>query len=760
MTLHSVLLPAGAATAPSSPHRKNRKHPVIHLEQDRPQAEQMEVTARRVAQRLSDVPAPTTAISGQTLHIFDILDMKSIMDMVPNAVVPTDPQNINTYINIRGIRQVDNNADPNFGMYRNGIYDGGLRTNLGPQVDVARVEVNPGPQAGLYGRDAVGGAVNVIYATPEQKTGGYLTGSYGNYGRGELQGAINVPLSRHFALRLTGWYIDQPRGALYNATLHEYEDRYRQQGLRLGAKWTPDDNLSLTWMAEYADVHGPSLSGYAPAGVANLVQSGADETSATVYRDTPDRSHNHQLYLSQDLTYKSRWGTFQWLSSYRDYHLDAMEDGDRTDLSASSYPLTLQNQFVRHENTRNYYTELLWSSPRNRRLTFMAGASYFHEYFSFQQIYNTKIDLSLLQGIWGNIACGALRGDPTCSTIPGGGFPDTGVQAASEYAPGPGSGIGTQSWSGFVSSTFRMTPSLSLTATARYTRDRKTLSYNQYNNPMNASGRAISALFGNVYPDMALDDTAAYGNWSPSAELNYRPLRNVNLYALYSNGFRAGGFSTTTTTPSLIPYGEETATNYELGGRTQWLGGRLGVNASLFYMTQDHLLLDEADPRAPAAFSFYYLANVGSARTYGAELSAQFVLTRWWSLSGNVGWLHARLSGGRSYGSYVANQSLPDTRTWTTNIRSEMAYPLTPAYNLLFNANWHHEAGGVLDITNLPWHALDRLDLTLGMAWKQNQLVVFANNAFNNRVVDYALTDGMDILTAPATYGVRFTAAF
>ncbi|MFW6683041.1 TonB-dependent receptor domain-containing protein [Komagataeibacter intermedius] len=172
------------------------------------------------------------------------------------------------------------------------------------------------------------------------------------------------------------------------------------------------------------------------------------------------------------------------------------------------------------------------------------------------------------------------------------------------------------------------------------------------------------------------------------------------------------------------------------------------------------LLLDEADPRAPAAFSFYYLANVGSARTYGAELSARFLPTGWWSLSASMGWLHARMAGGLSYGSYVGNQLLPDTRTWTTNIRSEMAYPITPTHNLLFSVNWHHEAGGALDITDMPWHSLDRLDLTLGTTWKKNQLVVFANNTFNNRVVDYALTDGMYILTPPATYGARFTAAF
>jgi outer membrane receptor protein involved in Fe transport len=89
------------------------------------------VTAERRAEPIYDVPATITAISGEQLQNLGFTDMKSIIQMVPNTVLADDPENFETYINIRGIRQADINAEPNFGLYRNGFFAGGERANLG-----------------------------------------------------------------------------------------------------------------------------------------------------------------------------------------------------------------------------------------------------------------------------------------------------------------------------------------------------------------------------------------------------------------------------------------------------------------------------------------------------------------------------------------------------------------------------------------------------------------------------------------------------
>ena len=91
--------------------------------------ETVTVTARRKPESLFSVAAPVTLVTGDTLKAFDVTDIKTVMNMVPNAVVPTNPDNYVTYINIRGIQQVDAQAQPNFGIYRNGMYAGGERPN-------------------------------------------------------------------------------------------------------------------------------------------------------------------------------------------------------------------------------------------------------------------------------------------------------------------------------------------------------------------------------------------------------------------------------------------------------------------------------------------------------------------------------------------------------------------------------------------------------------------------------------------------------
>jgi iron complex outermembrane receptor protein len=731
--------------------------------------ESVVVTARRRPETLFNVAAPVTVVSGDTIKAFDIKDMKSLIDLVPNASVPKSPDNYQLYINIRGIQQTDVQAQPNFGVYRNGFYAGGERPSAGPLIDIDRVEVEAGPQAGLYGRDAVGGAINVIYQLPRDKFGGYLTASYGNFDRAEVQGAINIPVNDTFALRATGWYENQNKGELYNATLNQYEDRNTEDGGRLTAKWTPTKDFSAVWMAEYSNNAGPATEAYAPYGITNGVITSAPETPTRIYRDTPDRNWNNQYYLSQDLKYASGFGTFEWLASYSDYHMHDIEDEDKTAIGPTDGPLADQFVLQRKEQVRDIYTELLWFSPEDQPLTATAGISYFDQTFDFQRLYTLNVDLSLLSGAlyggaYGYAGCAALLGDPTCSTIPGATagnpFPNIGVQSAQIAGPGGGSQINTRSYSGFIDATFHFNKEWSITGALRYTDDEEHLNFHQFPIITSAGSPQIIALVADLFPVINLEHNYPYTNLSPSAELNYKPNQSLNLYALYSTGFRAGGFNTVTTTASLIPYGSEKAQNFEIGAKTLWLNGRLGVNLDAFYMIQKDLLTYEPDPIAPAQYGFYYLANVGQAVNYGVEFSSVAKITSWWSAAVSVGWLHAQKTQGVSYGVSQAGQPLENTRVWTIDARTQFRYPLRDDYAILGGVNWHVEEGGYLDILTLKWPTLNRFDATFGVAKGDTSIVGFVNNAFNSRPADFVYGNGATTLVDGETYGVRISTKF
>lgn len=717
-------MPAGAQTAPG--------------EQAVEEQETILVTARRRDETMFETPTTLTAVSGLTLFKAGISDIQAIVALTPNAVIQRDPQNFNTYINIRGTRQADINAEPNFGLYRNGIFYGGQRSNLGSLVDIARVELLRGPQAGLYGRDAVGGAVNIVYATPTDDLGGYASARYGRYQRMELQGAFNLPLTSDFAVRATGWLFDQKKGEFYNSTLGVEMDRSRSEGGRLSARVTPTDGLEIIWTAEYDHNKGPSIRTFAPNGVQNSVVGAPivsdPETPRTVQRDTDGRADNRQYYLSQTVRYDSEIGRFSLLAAYRDYDLSSIEDLDATALAPTLGPGVVKQTFGRDEAVRNGYVEALWTSPGGRALSWTTGVSYFKETFDIAHLLGTSIDLDYL------------------------GIP-MGVATGYGGQPKAGSKIETEAWSAFAELSYQVTPEFSLTGDLRYTHDTKSLTFAQGlidTNP--ATDPVLGMLFASVLPTFTLDTESKFSNWSPSINAKYELSPNANVYATFSTGFRAGGFNTTTTSPTLIPYGQEKATNYELGLKTQWFGGRLAVNVAGFYMKQRDLVLAQDDP-AGAMFGFTYLTNIGDAETWGQEVELQARPASWLTAAFSVGHLDAKFTRGNSYGASVVGDPIPYTREWTVNGLVDAAYPLNDVTNLVGTLNWRVETGGVLD-RKAPYDDLNKLDLTAGVEYRKIRFVGYVTNLFDERVTEFRFGNGQQSLSAGQTYGVQVSFAF
>lgn len=716
--------------------------------------QELVVTAQRREEAIFDVPAPVTAIGGDALKNLGIDDLKSIINLVPNAVLPKSPDNYALFINIRGIQQVDVQAQPNFGIYRNGIYAGGERPTVGSLVDVDRVEILSGPQAGLYGRSAVGGAVNVIYATPGNAQSGYLSADFGNLNRVDLQGAATLPLSETFAVRAAAWYQNQERGRLYNAFLHTFVDANRHEGGRISAKWTPSSNLSAVWLAEYNENRGPSVQAYAPNGVLNLTTRSAPETSGVIFRDTPDVNVNHQYYVSQDVNYTGDFGRLQWLTSYSSYSMKDSEDQDRTAIDPA-VSLASRSVLYRREATRNFYTEGLWFSPDDKPLTFTAGASFFDQTFDFARVRSVTINTNFLAPV-SPALCARFLSNPACPGVPGGAFPAIGLQTAIFGAPAPGTNFETKSYSAFAQAKYKITDQLSLIGSLRYTKDEQNLTFHQLPLPGGTSGsNYIVALEANIFPSIDLVKSFTYSKLSPSIELQYAPNPNLNLYALYSTGFRPGGFNFTTTSASLIAYGSESAKNYEAGVKSRWLDGRLMLNLDGFVMYQANLLTYQPDPIAPAEFNFFYLNNVGSDRTYGVEFSGAAKLTDWWSANAAIGWEHAKFTGGTSYGTTIENSNLQYVRTWTVNLLSQMRYPLANGLTVVSDVNWRYESGGYLDISTIPWESLNRLDATIGLEKGGARVVAYVNNATNDRPRQFVFGNGVTTLMDGRTYGVR-----
>lgn len=704
------------------------------------------VTALRRSQTLINAPVAVTAIEGQALRDAGLFSVHDIMNLVPNAVIQDSPEGFNEYINIRGILIVDVQAEPNFGIYRNGLYSGGERSNLGAQVDVARVEVLRGPQAGLYGRSAVGGAVNIIYATPTKDFGGYVRAKYGSYDHAEMEAAVNLPLNADAALRVTAWHYGQTKSELYNTTLSEYIGAFSDRGFRAGLNYDLTPKLNVQWMAEYQEYSGPSLKTYAPDGIANSVLRSPKETVDRIQRDTRSDANKTNLYISQKIAYQSEVGELAVNLSYRDYSFDAIQDSDQTAIGASTAPVptrTAHTEILRDEGVKDIYLEGLWTSKDDRPLTWIVGASYFDEKFDFAREIQTTRNWSSYGTTYGT------------RTVPIG-FPKAGTQ------------VHTKSASVFATATYKVDDHWSVDGGLRWTKDRKSLEFHQGIMPTGdpAFDAWTAAAFGGFYPLYNINIPEEFSFTAPSLRLKYKSNENLNFYVSYSTGFRPGAFNLSPTTRDTIPYGMETAKSYEFGLKLRALNGRLDANFAAFKMEQDDLLVAQ-DAMLDGA-SRTYLGNIGTAKATGLELESVFRATSWLNAALSVGWLDAK------YGVAIANKGkpgqlilsgkvLPGTREWTANLSLDAKQPITDSIQLIGQASLRYESGGILGDYYVVhnYDTMRRIDLSAGLEINgRSRIVASVKNAGNQHINQFWFYNGASNTTEGRTYGLSVTHKF
>lgn len=674
---------AFAQTAAPAPNSDNDQNDVVV------------VTALRRAESVMDAPVTVTAISGEELLDRGVTDIQDVVALVPNAVIQENAESFNTFINIRGMRIVDVQAEPNVGLYRNGIYIGGHRANLGSQVDVERVEVLRGPQGGFYGRSSVGGTVDIIYATPSRKFGGYAKASYGTYDRSEVQGAVNIPVFDNSALRLTGWSFNQSKSELVNTTLNEYVGAYSDRGFRIGYDVDFSEQLNVLWTLEHREWNGPSMKTYAPFGISNFGAVSQPETVDRIRRDTRSDAKVNETYFAQALSYDTGAGELKVNASYKFYAFGSIQDSDQTDLGPEDAAVARQTDIIRDEGTKDYFVEGLWISPKTGPLTWMAGASYFKENFEFARLITSRRNT-----------------------------PSFGIQTAKIGFPKSGTEVETETLSAFATVDYAFNDAFTLSGSLRYSEDKKSLTFLQGVQPTGTGNAALDAYFATLlagaYPTYAFDSESKFDNWSPSVIAKWKLNEDMNVYASYGTGFRPGAFNLSPTTPATIPYGQETAQNYEAGFKGSFLDGRLDFSAAAFWMRQDDLLL--AMTTSLGGVDRTYLSNVGTADTYGVELEASFRATDWLTGAVSVGWLDPKFDKAVANPGLPTEQDLsgklvPYSREFTANLYLAVDQPITDNANFIGSAAVRYETGGVLGdyYVNDPYDDLTKIDLSAGV---------------------------------------------
>ena len=231
--------------------------------------EEVVVTAQRRAENKQDIPVAVTALTAEQLADRNITDISQMEGMSPGFTFGRSGTDARPAM--RGVRteNVAVNGDTTIGYFVDGVYKSRSQQALSGFVDIARVEIQRGPQGTLYGRNTFGGNISLITNEPifgqVQSSASLL---FGAFKKTRVEGVLNIPANETIAIRLVGAY-DKADGYVKNdfnpaADLFDQDLKYG----RLAIRFKPNARFDATFRTEVTDQggNGGSAFGYKQGG--------------------------------------------------------------------------------------------------------------------------------------------------------------------------------------------------------------------------------------------------------------------------------------------------------------------------------------------------------------------------------------------------------------------------------------------------------------------------------------------------------------
>ena len=726
--------------------------------------EEVTVTAQRRSERLQDTPISMSAFTSAAIERLGVSNLQQLAEFAPNVrfdfTAPISGASDAAGVFIRGIGQSDFalTTEAGVGTYVDGVYMSRSLGGVLDVLDIERMEVLRGPQGTLFGRNTIGGAINIISARPGDEFGGDADVSVGSFNRLHLRASVNLPVSDAVKLRLAAssksrdGYVHGiynvgselvPRGQspAGSGSAIDYGNENRQ-ALRFDARYDAQGMFTAAWSVDAGRVRENN----APAVLRGVTDTLANGPVVFVYNtfQAPGESipgFANALYSAQnfvprqaDVTYATgpngtridSWGTaltLAWqvlpqmelksISAFRHtrgaFNRDA--DGSPIDITHTS------NYGYRH---KQYSQELqLNGSVWDERLKFALGAYYFKESGSDPLI----VDFPSSFGI--------LYIDKA----------DVDNNSVAVYAQG----------------TWRLLDKLSFTAGVRHTRDEKAFVTDQYLITGTASPLVFGAPAGTLVPLVPRDSSVkqTFSNTSPRFSLDYKAADDVLLYASYTKGFKSGGFNLryVSPRPAVLPFDPEKVSSTEIGAKSEFFGRRLRANLALFDTDYNDVQLTVFENLgAPVTL------NAGDAKIKGAELELAATPVNGLELSYSLALLDAKYTRIRQSPAIVVTPEqaittatkLPKTPRSVNSVALDYRLAV-PHGSLRWHADWRFVGNTFNDAQNSPF--LYQRSYSLG-----NASVGFApeSQKWSLRLFVDNLTDRRYIVSGDSNYGIGF----
>lgn len=578
--------------------------------------EEIVVTARKREESIQDTPISISAYSSNDLHGLQVDNLSQISDATPGlmfdkgAAIAGSP--VASSIFIRGIGQTDFTlvTDPGVGVYLDGVYIARSVGGVLDTLDFEQVEVLRGPQGTLFGKNTIGGAIDIKSGLPDDEFGGHVEIKTGSDDRIDVKGTVNVPVSERLRGRISFADLNQD-GYVTNINTGQDLNDTNATSVKFMFLAEPTDRLTMQVSGDYTDRNEQSQSSrliaYNPGSAVpafaivppafacngtNQAASALDCTTPYVTSTAEDLSSDLEMWgLALTAKYDFDSFTIKSITGYRRFDTRFARDADNS-------PSVIISTFDDMDQDQVSQEFQLSGTTSDNKLDWLAGLYYFQE-----DGYNRNlVPLSVF-------------------TVDSGGRVDNDQIAV------------------FGQSTYEFIDNWNFTFGIRYTEETKR--FEPYPQKIVYNGFTSVAL-ANAVGELTLGGPAplpdAYGyplrNGGPllpnngevfsekfddisiMATLDHQVTDDMLVYVSYAEGFKSGGFSQRVfpALPAPIPFGPEEVSVIEGGWKFTGLNNRLRLNGSVFFSEYDDIQVTAIVGVGPST------ANAANGEVLGFEV--------------------------------------------------------------------------------------------------------------------------------------------
>ncbi|MFM8738671.1 MAG: TonB-dependent receptor [Cytophagales bacterium] len=695
------------------------------------------VTANKREEDIVNVSTSITSLSAKKMEDTRTWGLGGLTALVPNYTYQELGVPFQQVQSIRGIQVFSEN--PAVSTYIDDVNNIDILANGFAFTDIERIEVLRGPQGTLFGRNAMGGVINIITKKPTNKTSGFAEIGAGNLGLQRHSIGFKTPIIKDKLFFGVNGLFQTQDGYWKNDTTGTGATDGRANGKLVGGEKNLYGNMFLRWLPNSRLSFTLNLKGQRDwSNNTGFFVSQPDRDLALA---NPDKinlkrvGEHEQNILNTSLVtkyYASKF-TLTSISAYQTIDL-SFKDIDFPGFYHSFYKSAIGEKLPPQEV---FSQELRINSNSDSKLQYTAG------FYGFSQV-GYEPSTNLAQEI-----------TPSYYAIFRNKANNFGLAFFGELS-------------------YQITSNLKATAGLRYDYEKREATFNGVKYDPTTFAPDPDAVFANGVFTLVRPDVTLSGNYSaisPKGTLSYALDEHSNLYASYTRGFRAGGINA-----QVLPAGvrqtfdPEYSNNYEVGYKTSLAGNKLSIGASAFLIQWQSLQFFNLV--APAT---YARENVGDAQSTGFELEVSAIPVKGLQLDGSLGinkteyksfdLKRLNFGTGVETATAVGGNSLSNAPSHTIFLGAQYEYAISKKLKAVVRGEIRNIGNYYTDIQNkIEQPSYTLINSRIGFSYDKYSLFFWGQNLNNERYLAFGNPDssfGRSVRTAaPKTYGVTLSVKF